>query len=212
MPYIEGQLTSGYWENGIKALADVKINEALIESQLALPAKSDIKILKDAIHEVKALLNEARIILNSEFEVEYSHHYGIEKFLETGAVIINCINREYCKKIIVQLPGQKHPSHFHKRKEETFQVLYGNLTVYIDGHKRELSPGETCLVQPGVWHNFETDNGCIFEEVSTTHYNNDSYYKDKKINNMSRSDRKTIVDHWGRFQTVNSDSIPSIDD
>ena len=163
--------------------------------ELDQPAPSELAIIKSAIHEVKALLNEARIALNSEFEVEYSHHYGIQKFRETGAVIINCINREYCKKIIVQLAGQAHPAHYHQRKEETFQVLHGVLHVSVEGHVRALQPGETCLVQPGVWHSFWTDTSCVFEEISTTHFNNDSYYKDKRINKMDRSERKTIVDH-----------------
>ena len=38
------------------------------------------------------------------------------------------------------------------------------------------------------------------EEVSTTHYNNDSVYKDKAIQKLERHERKTIVDHWGRYQ------------
>ena len=98
------------------------------------------------------------------------------------------------------LPEQKHPPHFHPKKEETFQVLHGDLTVYLNGKEKKLIPGETCLIQPGVWHSFQSKNGCIFEEVSTTHYNNDSIYKDQKINKMQRADRKTVVDHWGRFQ------------
>ena len=53
---------------------------------------------------------------------------------------------------------------------------------------------------PGVWHSFWTNDGCVFEEVSTTHYNSDSVYKDSKINKLHRNERKTIVDHWGRFQ------------
>ena len=53
---------------------------------------------------------------------------------------------------------------------------------------------------PGVWHSFWTGTGCVFEEVSTTHYNNDSTYKDAKINKLQRHERKTVVDHWGRFQ------------
>jgi len=118
-----------------------------------------------------------------------------------GAVIIECINREYCKKLVVQLPHQQHPSHYHARKEETFQVLYGVLFSKIDGHVREMHPGDTVLVQPGVWHSFWTeDTGVIFEEVSTTHYNDDSFYEDKQINKLERSERKTVVDNWGRFQ------------
>ena len=73
------------------------------------------------------MLNKAKIVLSSEFEIEVSHHYGIENYREYGALIITCINREYCKKLLVVLPNQKHPNHYHKLKEETFQVLSGTL-------------------------------------------------------------------------------------
>lgn len=200
MPYSNGQLDSGHWKNGIVALANFSPDETIVSRNLDIPEDPHYQIIKAAIHEVKALLNQAVVVLNSDFEVEYSHHYGIENFREYGAVLINCINREYCKKIIVQLAGQKHPQHFHKLKEETFQVLYGELNVNVDGRARKLYPGETYLVMPGVWHSFWTDSGCVFEEVSTTHYNNDSVYKDSKINKLERHERKTAVDHWGRFQ------------
>ena len=65
---------------------------------------------------------------------------------------------------------------------------------------RTLTPGDTLLVLPGVWHSFWTETGCVFEEISTTHYNNDSVYKDAAINKLERSERKTVVDHWGRYQ------------
>ena len=48
----------------------------------------------------------------------------------------------------MQLPKQKHPSHHHKLKEETFQILSGTLNVRIDGKKKILRPGDTCLVLP----------------------------------------------------------------
>jgi len=200
MPFVEGQISSGQWRDGIVAKTAFKPNEPLASEKISVPEDPDILTIKHAVHEVKALLNSANVILNSEFTVEYSHHYGIENFRETGAVLINCINREYCKKILVQLPGQRHPAHFHKRKEETFQVLYGDLSVSVDGHVRHLAPGETLLVQPGVWHSFWTENGVVFEEVSTTDHPNDSFYKDKEINRKKRHERKTVVDHWGRFQ------------
>jgi N-acetylneuraminate synthase len=56
------------------------------------------------------------------------------------------------------------------------------------------------MVQAGVWHSFRTKNGCIFEEVSTTHYNDDSFYKDKRIASLERWERKTKVNHWGRWE------------
>ena len=49
-------------------------------------------------------------------------------------------------------------------------------------------------------YSFSTEIGAIVEEVSTTHFNEDSVYKDNSIQNLSRNERKTIVDHWGRFQ------------
>jgi sialic acid synthase SpsE/quercetin dioxygenase-like cupin family protein len=200
MPCQAGQLQSGSWKEGIVAKEDMDAEKAIMIEQIEYPANPPRMVIQKAVHEVKALLNEAKIPLNSEFKVEYSHHYGMENFRETGCVIIDCVNREYCKKIIVQLPGQKHPLHFHKLKEETFQLLHGVLHVEIDGHHRIMHPGETLVVLPGVWHRFWTEGGAIFEEISTTHFNNDSCYQDKKINKMERHERKTVVDHWGRFQ------------
>ncbi|OEJ65858.1 sialic acid synthase [Magnetovibrio blakemorei] len=200
MPYVDDQLESGAWKDGIVSQQDIGKDDPVLANQVNVPHNTDQQIIKTAVHEVKAMLNDAKIVLGSDFEVEYSHHYGIKNFTKTGAVIINCINREYCKKLIVQLPNQDHPEHFHKLKEETFQILSGTLHVKVEGKTHTLEPGDTCLVQPGVWHSFWTDTGCIFEEVSTTHYNDDSYYKDKAINKLERHQRKTKVDHWGRFQ------------
>jgi sialic acid synthase SpsE/quercetin dioxygenase-like cupin family protein len=202
IPFTKGQLPSGKYKPGIVLNTDLKAHEGVFEDKVTLPEVSDSHIIQTSLHEVKAMLNEACIPINSNFKVEYSHHYGVKNFRETGAVLIDLINREYCKKIIVMLPQQKHPSHFHRLKEETFYVLYGTVQVEADGHKYTLNPGEQILIQPGVWHSFSSETGCIFEEISTTHYNDDSFYKDKKINKMPRSERKTVVDHWGRFQLV----------
>lgn len=200
MPYLEGQLESGKWKPGTVATRDIASDAPLESAAVKISTDPEIQAIKTAVHEVKAMLNEAHIQLSTDFKVEYSHHYGIENFRKTGAVIIDCINREYCKKLVVQLPGQEHPSHYHARKEETFQVLHGVLGAKVDGRVRELHPGDTVLVQPGVWHSFWTETGVIFEEVSTTHFNDDSFYADKWINKLERSARKTVVDNWGRFQ------------
>ena len=203
MPYIEGQLSSESWvDKKITTTKLMKVNEPIFPENVVIDNKTKNDVLKKSIHEVKAMLNEASIVLNSNFGIEFSHHYGPENFRQVGALIIDCINREYCKKLIVVLPGQKHPSHFHKRKEETFQVLSGIFECEVGGHKKTLYPGETALVQPGVWHEFWSDNGCILEEVSTTHYKNDSVYSDKKINDLDLTERKTIVKNWGRFELV----------
>ena len=72
------------------------------ERYRARPRPAADRVIKKAIHEVKAQLHEAGVHLNTDFHIEYSHHYGVEKFREIGAVLIDIVNREYCKKIIGQ--------------------------------------------------------------------------------------------------------------
>jgi sialic acid synthase SpsE/mannose-6-phosphate isomerase-like protein (cupin superfamily) len=200
MPCAEGQMASGEWNADMITNKAHKADQALMSADVAPQEVPSDLAVKHSIHKVKALLNEAGMPLNSEFEVEFSHHFGLANFAEVGAVLINCVNRDYCKKIIVQLPHQRHPKHYHKSKEETFQVIYGILQVEIDGHRKTMHPGETCLIQPGVWHEFWTETGCVFEEISTRDTPGDSVYADISITKMKRSERKTVVDHWGRFQ------------
>jgi N-acetylneuraminate synthase len=199
-PFTSGGLSSGEWREGIVTRDEIVADAPVCKAAVEMDGDSDEKIIKDAVHEVKALLNLARVPQTTEFTVEYSHHYGVRNFRQVGAVLINVINREYCKKVLVQLPGQIHPWHFHKRKEETFLVLYGTLNVEVEDRHKVLQPGDTLLVLPGVWHRFWSDMGCVFEEVSTTHFANDSVYRDDAINKLTTAQRKTVVDHWGRFQ------------
>jgi sialic acid synthase SpsE/mannose-6-phosphate isomerase-like protein (cupin superfamily) len=199
MPYLPGQLSSGEWKEGMITAAPVEPHAPLLRSSVQIPAESEKQVLFTAIHSAKAMLNEARIALPTEFETEFSHHYGLAKFPSVGIIMVTCVNRSYCKKLVIQLPGQRHPSHYHKVKEETFQVLHGVLEMQIEGRRRTLYPGDIQLVQQGVWHEFWTDTGVIFEEISTTHVANDSFYEDKSINQKGPS-RKTIVNQWGRYQ------------
>jgi N-acetylneuraminate synthase len=106
------------------------------------------------------------------------------------------VNRAYAKKLVIQLPRQKHPYHFHEKKEETFQLLDGDLEIVKDGRRIALQPGDTFLVEPKAWHKFHTLDGAIIEEVSTTHHNDDSFYEDPEIARSERSQRKTQVDGW----------------
>ena len=59
-----------------------------------------------------------------------------------------------------------------------------------------LQTGDTLLVEPNQWHKFHTLDGAIFEECSTTHYNNDSFYEDERIAQTPREIRKTFIPNW----------------
>ncbi|MEW5784945.1 MAG: N-acetylneuraminate synthase family protein [Bacillota bacterium] len=195
MPLQEKQLTSGEWKEGLIADRAYTQNEPLCETMVQLKA-SDEEYVAQIMLQVKGMLNSARVVISGAPSIEVSHHYGLDRFREFGAVIIDCINREYCKKIIVQLPRQKHPYHYHKRKEETFQLLSGDLEIEINGKRHQLFPGDQILVEPEQWHKFHTLDGAIIEEVSTTHYTDDSFYEDEKIARLPREKRKTKVTNW----------------
>jgi quercetin dioxygenase-like cupin family protein len=92
------------------------------------------------------------------------------------------------------LPGQTHPAQFHKIKEETFILVSGDLKLTIDSKDHNLSKGSIYVIQRGSVHEMTTENGCIIEELSTTHIPDDSYYLDNNINN--NKNRKFIVNYW----------------
>lgn len=194
MPCGEKQLTSGDFKTDkLKASKNYKANEEIRET----PKISGVGVVRNAIHDAKGMLYEAGIALGNDFEVELSHHYGIPHFRQYGAIIINIINREYCKKYIIVLPGQKHPEHAHRIKEETFQLLYGDLTVEIDGKPvNHMKPGDMQTVLHGEYHAFSSVNGAIFEEVSTQHMKSDSYYREQRISDLDPMERKTFLKKW----------------
>lgn len=192
MPCHDKQMNSGEFYEGMIASRDYGLNEEIHEKKKI----TEINLVRSVIHDAKGMLYEAGIALGNEFEVELSHHYGMQHFRQTGAIIISVINREYCKKLLIVLPGQKHPVHAHKEKEETFQLLYGDLEINIDGRERTMKPGDIQTVLRGEKHSFTSVKGAIFEEVSTTHIKSDSYYEDPKISRLDPIERKTILRKW----------------
>lgn len=198
-PIEEGQLPSGRFIEGLKADRAYKKDQA-VSANVRVDGFDKKHTVYQAIHAVKGMLNEAGVPITPEFQVELSHHYGLDNFDKYGAIIIDCINREYCKKIIVQLPGQTHPNHHHLKKEEAFHILAGVVEMDIDGRRKTLRAGDVQVIQRGQKHRFWTETGAIFEEISTTHFNDDSLYEDPKIAKMAREDRKTKLTNWGRHQ------------
>ena len=130
-----------------------------------------------------------------KFDLELSHHYGIERFEEVGLSMVTLVNREYCKKILVCLPNQLHPEQYHLKKEETFNVLYGTLDLKIDGATKTLNVGDVLTILPNQRHEFVSSGGAVIEEISSTHFKEDSYYTDKAIE--QNSSRKSFV-KWVR--------------
>jgi N-acetylneuraminate synthase len=49
-------------------------------------------------------------------------------------------------------------------------------------------------IEPGVRHSFYTASGCIIEEISSTHFKDDSFYTDPRI--AQNKSRKTLLTYW----------------
>ena len=162
-------------------------------------------LLNSYLHKAKAMLNYSKIPIGKKFNMEISHHKGIKNFNKYGCFLFNLINREYCKKLLVMLPNQRHPSHFHKKKFESFNVLFGDLVLNDGNRSYRLKPGDIVHLKKNSWHDFKAGkNGCIFEEISTTSLKNDSFYKNKKIKNLSSNQRKSYFQSWFSQKGLNN--------
>jgi len=203
IPNTDNQLVA----NDLSKYTEYRLNKIILSGQPVFIDDVIVNHLRERVVRivriVKEMINESKITLPFKSELEISHHFGIDKFYETGAVIFNIINREYCKKIIILLPGQSHPVHLHKVKEETFNVLFGELECILDGKQYYLKPGEDIVVRRNTPHSFSSKDGAIFEELSTTHYKNDSFYDDPEIQN--NDSRKTLLTFWRDW--LNKDEI-----
>jgi len=194
MPVQEGMLNaSSYYDIiGSELTRDLKSNEGLKYSDIVDVKKQSI------IHKIKSqvsdILHAANVTITEKDDVDISCHYGLDEFINIGAVIISKINRRYCKKIIVMLPGQSHPTHRHMIKEESFELLYGDCELVLNGRVIDLKLGAPKLINTKVDHSFSSKGGCVVEEVSTTHIPGDSIYQNPKINKLELDDRKIKID------------------
>jgi len=194
LPASEGQVTandlSKYSE--FQATADIEPNSPLLWSNVS---RKDTRAKVYAIvARVRKLLRKSGVAIPPKADLEISHHYGIDRFEEFGLTMLTVVNRSYCKKLIVLLPGQSHPEQYHNIKEETFHVLYGDVWVTLDGVTRQCKKGDLVVVERGARHAFGTASGAVLEEISSTHLIEDSYYTDPAI--MDNSHRKTLLTYW----------------
>lgn len=193
-PPAPGQITANQWSKYTRhiALQPLKAGSPLMAEMVETHREREHVL--DTVMAVRQLLQDGNIVVPGKSDLEISHHYGMEHFKEFGLVMITVVNREYCKKLIVMLPGQTHPEQHHKQKEETFVILHGSMTLWLDGKQREANRGDVITVQRGVRHKFYSREGVVFEEISSTHYTDDSIYTDPAITANPR--RKTRLTYW----------------
>jgi len=193
-PPEDGQLTANDFSKYIeyKLTQDISKDRQISLSQVS--QKNTRENILNIVKRVKELISQSKVVVPNECELEISHHYGLENFDKYGICMITVVNREYCKKLIIVLPRQSHPEQYHKIKEESFNLLYGDLELGLNEKKEILQIGDIRIVEPNVKHTFSSKNGAIIEEISSAHIQDDSYYTDDRIN--QNNDRKTIIRFW----------------
>jgi N-acetylneuraminate synthase len=195
IPAGENAFLAGEVSFPIACKKDLAKNSPLLKGEFDV-SEEKADSLDTVLLQVKSILNEARVVLNRESTLEISHHYGIDKFREFGCCTFTCINREYAKKVIILLPRQKHPLHFHKKKAEAFQLLWGDLEVEVNGIRHVMKVGDIRTVEVGEWHKFQSLNGACIEEISSHHFRDDSFYEDVNIASSVPEGRKTVIASW----------------
>lgn len=90
-------------------------------------------------------------------------------------------NDLYCGKLLIFKEGCKFSMHYHLLKDETWYVQSGKFTYrWIDLRNADvievvLVPGQVVRQRPGQPHQLEAiEAGTVFE-VSTTHFDSDSF-------------------------------------
>ena len=72
--------------------------------------------------------------------------------------------------------------------------MYGDIDLYLNGQKRALKSGDVVTIEPGVKHSFKSAGGAVVEEISSTHFKEDSFYVDESI--TQNTNRKTLITDW----------------
>lgn len=175
-----------------KLVAPLKANAAVMKDNVASKDhRADVeKIIAQAIK----LLKKSGVTVPGQLDLEISHHYGIDRFQEFGSMVITVVNRAYCKRLILLIPGQTHPEQWHELKDETYHILHGELDVRLDGELTKLKKNDILAIPVCKRHELFTQKGTIIEEISSVYEPSDSYYTDKAIN--ANTQRKTLVSHW----------------
>jgi sialic acid synthase SpsE/quercetin dioxygenase-like cupin family protein len=159
-----------------------------------LQASDRMRHVLQIVSEVKRMLKRSKVVVPGQCELEISHHYGIDNFAKFGSTVITVVNREYCKRIIVMLPGQSHPEQWHKQKDETYHILHGEIALTLNGKEQIKKANDVIVIPRSTKHGFSTRTGTVIEEVSSSYSQDDSFYSDEAIG--ANKNRKTFVTYW----------------
>lgn len=145
------------------------------------------------LEKLSALLQASGIaVTDREWADMECTDFGLGAYAREGAAMITLVNTQrLALKVILLLPGQTLPEHWHvpngdfAAKEETVRVAWGQLNLYTpgegEGHhpagksqyytcgeEHILRPGQQVFLAPGVKHYFTAgEKGCVAWSISS---------------------------------------------
>ena len=84
-------------------------------------------------------------------------------------------NELYCGKILHIDKNHCCSYHYHKIKDETFYILNGEVFMELNGEKSYMVTGDFIRIKPGDQHRFFGIEESNIIEISTQHFDSDSY-------------------------------------
>ncbi|MEI6499477.1 MAG: N-acetylneuraminate synthase family protein [Armatimonadota bacterium] len=193
IPNMPGQLVandlSKYSE--FCAQEDVQTDGPVMDDRTQAVFKRDK--IRQIVTRIQDLAKDCNLMIPQKLDLEIYHHYGIDMAEQYGGTVTTIVNRQYCKRIILLLPGQQYPEHLHTDREETFIIVHGDVSITIDGNENTYAPGDIVRIDKGLPHSFKSSGGGVIEEITLT-WGGNSEYTDPNV--RTGENRKTIVTYW----------------
>ena len=104
-------------------------------------------------------------------------------------------NDLYCGKILHLKNGYRCSMHYHKMKHETFYVLKGRVLMEVNDAAWVAEEGHTMPIKQRDSHRFTGLEDSEILEVSTRHYEDDSY-RSTISEKISEEEFNGILDNW----------------
>lgn len=98
----------------------------------------------------------------------------VKKVWGKELIVINC--DKYCGKLLYLDQGAESSCHYHKKKQETFYCLEGQVALTIEGKNYMLNPySRPKTIKPGVKHSFTGLAASTIIEFSSQHDDRDVF-------------------------------------
>lgn len=95
-----------------------------------------------------------------------------------GEEIWICNKFKYCGKILTLKKGFRCSLHTHKIKDESFYILDGKVLMEVGTEIQTMKEGDVVHILPKVYHRFTGLEDSRIIEISTLHFDSDSYRKE----------------------------------